>query len=488
MRQGILAGRYPAVAAMVIFALVPFLGLSAALQPLSPIIGEQLHMSRHALSLTTGMANAGYAIGTILAVQFALHLPQRRMLLLYGVLLVLGSVLAAAATSPAPFIAGHVLQGLCTSLMLIAAVPPLVIGYPASKARWTAMIMNVCVFGAVALGPFVGGLQAHAHAWRPLFWVVAGIAAAALVLSVLTFQDAPPADRTGPWDITGVTLAAGGCAAAFFGSAQLLTHQFLDPVAIIPLAGGLLAIITLLIVEYRGRDPLLNLRPLTSTFPVTGILVAICAAAASVSAIVLSGETLAQRYPPLHAGLLFLPEFGGAALSAVVFGSLFRTRWLHYFVLFGMACLAAGILVVGADPLTDAPALIGTGLLGLGVGCSVAPALFIAGFSVQSVNMQRVFSIIELLRAVAAFMVAPVLAHVAFTVSGGTQTALWICFGIAVAGALTGIALYALARVRPPAPDFEYWLAARGPGWYSPPLFAAARHPRIEGEPAWQER
>jgi MFS family permease len=488
MRQGILAGRYPAVAAMVIFALVPFLGLSAALQPLSPIIGEQLHMSRQALSLTTGMANAGYAIGTILAVQFALHLPQRRMLLLYGVLLLIGSILAAAATAPATFIVGHVLQGLCTSLLLIAAVPPLVIGYPAAKARWTAMILNVCVFGAVALGPFVGGLQAHAHAWRPLFWIVAGIAAAALVLSVLTFQDAPPADREGPWDITAVTLAAGGCAAAFFGSSQLLTHQFLDPVAILPLAGGLLAIVVLLIVEYRGRRPLLNLRPLTSTFPVTGILVAISAAAASVSAIVLANEMLAQRYPPLHAGLLFLPEFGGAALSAVVFGAVFRTRGLHYFVLSGMVFLAAGILVVGIDPLTDVPALVGSALLGLGVGCSVAPALFIAGFSVQAVNMQRVFSIIELLRAVAAFMVAPVLVHVALTVSGGTQTALWICFAIAVAGTLTGVALYALARVRPPAPDFDYWLAGHGPGWYSPPLLAGARRTRIEGEPAWQEQ
>ena len=36
MRQGWLAGRYPAAAAMVIFALVPYLGLSAALQPLAP--------------------------------------------------------------------------------------------------------------------------------------------------------------------------------------------------------------------------------------------------------------------------------------------------------------------------------------------------------------------------------------------------------------------------------------------------------------------
>ena len=49
---------------------------------------------------TLGMANAAYAIGTVFAVQFALRLPQRRMLLAYGLLLVAGSVLAASATAP----------------------------------------------------------------------------------------------------------------------------------------------------------------------------------------------------------------------------------------------------------------------------------------------------------------------------------------------------------------------------------------------------
>ena len=152
MRQGPWTGRYPAAAAMVIFALVPYLALSGALGPITPIIAKDLHMSLQAMSLTSGMANAGYAVGTVLAVLLAQHLPQRRMLVLYAALLVLGSVLAAAAPDAGFFIAGHVLQGLCTSLLLIAAVPPLVVAFSISKLRWTAMILNVCIFGAVALG------------------------------------------------------------------------------------------------------------------------------------------------------------------------------------------------------------------------------------------------------------------------------------------------------------------------------------------------
>src|SRR6201996_9644569 len=120
LRPGPLAGRYPAVAAMVVLFLVPYLALSAALGPITPLIASTLHMSAQATSLTSGMANAAYAAGAVLAVQFAQHQPQRRMMVIYAVFLVIGSVLAASATSPAMFIVGHILQGLCTSLLLIA--------------------------------------------------------------------------------------------------------------------------------------------------------------------------------------------------------------------------------------------------------------------------------------------------------------------------------------------------------------------------------
>ena len=54
MRQGPLAGRYPAVATMVMFALIPYLALSAALEPLTPIIAKDLHMSLQTMSLELG--------------------------------------------------------------------------------------------------------------------------------------------------------------------------------------------------------------------------------------------------------------------------------------------------------------------------------------------------------------------------------------------------------------------------------------------------
>src|SRR6478672_1387164 len=132
--------------------------------------------------------------------------------------------------------------------------------------------MNMCVFGAVALGPFIGGVQAAAHAWRPLFWIVAAIALMALVLAALTFDDAPPADLDAPRDLWAIGLAAVGCAAAFVGASQLTSHGLTDAAVTAPMMGGLALIVVLVVYQFRARRPLLTIRTvLTSSIPVGGV-------------------------------------------------------------------------------------------------------------------------------------------------------------------------------------------------------------------------
>lgn len=481
MRQGPLAGRYAASAAMVMFAIIPYLALSAALDPLAPIIASQLHMSAQTMSLSSGLGNAAYALGTVLAVQLGLHLPQRRMLLAYAALLVVGSVLTAVAQNAAMFIAGHTVQGLATSMLLIAAVPPLAIGYPRERLHTTVMIMNMGIFGAVALGPFIGGLQADADAWRPLFWIVTAVSVLALLLVVLTFEDAPPANPDAPRDLPAIALAAAGSLAAFLGASELTSHSFLDVEVIVPLLGGLALIVGLIVYQYRSAQPLLMVREmLTSAIPVAGVVTALFAAAASVSATVLTASVLSETYGPVRVGLLFLPELGGAVIAAGVFGLVIARRSLHYLPLVGMVLLAAGILVFRLGMPDSQPlALLGSALTGLALGATVAPALFVAGFSVPSASLPRVFAVVELLRAVAAFMIAPIFAHFAATVTGdlneGTNIALWIGLGLALAGAALGVMIYALSGARPQTPDLDTFLAGQRPAWYSPPLLSRVR-------------
>ncbi len=481
--KGPLAQSYPAAVALVVFALTPYLALSTAFVPLTAILAKSVGLSPQSLELTAGMANAAYAFGTVAAVQLAVHLPGRRMLILYATLFVIGSVLAATAWTPGLFIAGHVLQGLCTSLMLIAAVPPLVIGWPAAKMPRTGATMNICIFGAVALGPVIGGVQAGAHAWRPLFWIVAGVGGLALLFALLTFEDQPPQDRSAPWDWVAQILAGGGCAAAFFGASELQTHAMLSLIVFLPLLVGIAMVGALLLFEYHVKNPLIPLRSLTSTLPVAGVLIAMCAGAASVTLVELAQTALQTKADPIHAGMLFWPEFAAALATAAFFGLLFRTRLIPLLALGGLVMLSGGAAVLsGVAHGPNALVAVGSGLVGLGVGASVSPALFVAGFSLRSNQIQRVFAVVELLRAVAAFMIAPIILHLAKTTGSspaqGTRTGVWVCLGLAGGGALVAGYLLVLGRVRLRPPQLERWLEGDGPAFESPPLAAGVRHER----------
>ncbi|HZU81002.1 MAG TPA: MFS transporter, partial [Acidimicrobiales bacterium] len=406
MRKGPLADSYPAAVALVVSSLIPFLGLTAAVLPVLPHVGEALHLSPTTLDIALAMSTAAYAVGTVVAVQFAVHLPPRRMLVLYEALFVVASLLAATTHDGGVFVAAFIVQGLCTSLMLIAAVPPLVTAWPAKKMPLTGAIMNLCIFGAVAVGPTIGAEVGASSSWRVLFWGVAGVSVVAFAFSLLTYEDDPPADKSAPWDLNALTLAVVGSGAAFYGAGALQAFGMLDMKTLVPLVGGFVLVIALVVHQYRARDPLMPVRAFATTIPVVGITLALFASAAGFGLMELVLTALKTASTPGETALLFLPEFLGAAVVAGIFGALFAIRYVTVLAFSGMGCIIASAAIFLVWATSGSPMVaVGTGLLGIGVGASVSPALFMAGFSLRSNQLQRVFALIELLRGVTAFLV-----------------------------------------------------------------------------------
>jgi MFS family permease len=483
---------YPAAVLLVVCALVPFLMLTAAILPLSKVIAPDVGLSTSSFDLAVAMSNAAYAFGTVLAVQLAQHLRPRRLLVVYATTFVVASALTAWGASPAMFVTGLVVQGLCTSLMLIAAVPPLVTSWPARKMPFTAMIMNLCIFGAVAAGPSLGAIQAHAHHWRPLFVVVAGIGVLAVAFVLLTFEDDERADADAPWDVVAVLTAAIGCAAAFFGAGYLQGHDSAGAVSVIPLVAGVVVIVVLITHQYRVRKPLMPVRQLATTFPLTGIVLALFASAAAFGLTDLLLTSLATTRSTTQIAEQFLPEFVAAVVTAGGFALVFRTRFIPLFAFAGALFLVAGSAVaLHVVSSSDAvSAYVATALIGLGVGASVSPGLFLAGFSLRSAQIQRVFALIELLRGVTAFLVAPVLAFLVTQLGSspkqGTEDAVWICLAVAAAGALASGAIFGLGAARLQTPDIERWQGEGEPAWESPPPWGRLR-PGRRAQPARQE-
>jgi MFS family permease len=491
VRRGPLAESYPGAVALVVCSLVPYLILTVAVFPLGKAISAGLGMSRPVLEVTASLSAGAYAVGTLLATQFAMHFPQRRMLIGYEVCFFVASVLAAWGPNPVVFIVAFIAQGLLTSLMLIAAVPPLIASWPATKMPGSAGILNLCIFGAVAIGPTLGSLQAASGSWRLLFWSVAAVAGLALVFSLLTFRDDPPQDRNAPWDIVALALGICGCGAAFYGAGELHARMKADALSVVPLAAGVALIALLVVYEYRRQNPLVPVKALATAVPVAGIFTALTASAAAVGVTDLLLTVLASTSRPVTTALIFLPEFVAAIAVAGLFAALFPTRFTPLLAGGGLVMVLASAALLALTLPATGPVFPATaGLLGLGVAAAVAPALFVAALCLPTRLLQRVFALIELLRAVTAFLTAPILLFLAGTLgagpTSGARDAVWICLAIAAIGLAGGSVLYLTGRPRLEAPDLERWQSRGEPAWECPPLFNALR--RRDSERAHRER
>lgn len=138
-------------------------------------------------------------------------------------------------------------------------------------------------------------------------------------------------------------------------------------------------------------------------------------------------------------------------VTAALLGLLLRTRFLPVLLVAGMALLLGGgglLLMLRSGASTQTVVLAAAGLLGLGAGGTVSPGLYLAAFSLPSKIVGRTFALVELVRSVADFILAPA--------AGGTV-------------------LYLLGRVGLPTPDIEAWIEKSRPAIRSPLLAETLR-------------
>ncbi len=483
-----LRGRYGATIVVMLVALCPDLIVSSGAEPLQMILTHDLHTSKLGLELASSLSDAGYALGAVIAVDLVQRFAQRRLFVGTQVAFALGAGLSAVAANGWTYGTGRVIDGLATGFLLVLALPPLVTTFGSKRLPTTMALVNIGLFGAAAAGPLVAAGVAATGASRTLY---AALAVLGLVGALLTWRTLP--DRRGlnpdqPLDPAVFPLAAAGTVLPFFGAAQLTTHAFGSPLVWVPLAVGVAALGALVTSQYRRRSPLIPVEKLNSTLPLAGTACAMVGGAVFVlclQTVQIWMTDVADR-PVLDSAILLWPGVVGAAVAAVVFGRVLRTRLLVAVVAAGLLCLTAAATLLqlldssgnGQGRLVSVIAL----LLGLGAGMTVAPGLFTAALSLPSSQVARAVGVVELLRAEAAFILAPVLTHIALwhgmrpsAVLGGLHTGSWAALGVAVAG-LVGLAILLVSgRAGPQRPDLDGWLEGDTPALSSPRIAAAIR-------------
>ncbi|MFF3753586.1 MFS transporter [Streptomyces sp. NPDC002018] len=478
-----MAGRYPAAVALSLLALSPYLILTTATLLLEPRLMRELGATRFELQLTSGMSNAAYAFGAVAAADLVQRVARRHLYLLCEAGFVVSSVLALSAPGIGLFMTGVILQGLCTGMLLVSALPPLVTGHPLGRLPTTAAVVSLGLFGMVAFGPLVGGLVGSLGGWRLLFAGIAALAAIGLTVGALAFESNDPPDRRARFDWLAIPLAFGTTVLPFFGVSWLTRGSFSDPAFYLPVVLGLLSGVFLVGGQYKKARPLMPVRPISNTLPVVGTVNAMLVGACFTTLLELTETYLTSeaRYSPLRIGVLVTPQIVGVFIAAVLFRRLLATRWTQYLALSGTVSVAVGAAVLLTASTANASVIVPVAafFLGYGAGAGVTPGLFLAGFSVPSAQIGPTFALVELLRSEAAFLVGPVLLHIALTtgLAQGFHLTVAITLAITVIGGLLLVVLYLLGGARPQPPDLESWLSGRSTAYHSPALAAALRKP-----------
>jgi MFS family permease len=478
-----LAGNYPAAVVLALLALCPYLVLTTALSLMEPVLMRALDATPFELQLTAGLSNAGYAFGAVASADLVQRVPRRTLYLVCEVGFILSSLLVLSSTVIGQFTAGVILEGLFTGMLLVAALPPLITVHGVDRLPTTGAVVSLGLFGMVTIGPLVGGLVGSLGGWRELFAGIAVLAAIGLTFGILTFESNEPPSRRAAFDWLAIPFAFGATTLPFFGVSWLTRGSFSDPIFYGPVIVGILIGIALVAAQYRKAKPLMPVRPISNTLPVTGTANAMLVGAAFTTLLELTEiylRTVPQKSPVLTGGLVTSMVLG-VAIAAVIFRRLLTTRWVPYLALSGLVSVAVGgaILLAVTESNSSVIVPVSSFFLGYGAGAGVAPGLFLAGFSVPVWQIGATFALVELLRSEAAFLIGPVLLHLAETTGSfmhGFHIAVIVTLGATVIGGLFFVGLYLLGGAHPKAPELEPWLKGEDTAYHSPALAARIRN------------
>jgi EmrB/QacA subfamily drug resistance transporter len=392
------------------------------------------------------------------------RLGRRRVFVAGVIWFAVASVVCAVAPNLEVMIAGRVLQGIGGALLTPGSLAILQTTFVQSDRGKAVGAWSGLTSVAAAIGPFVGGGLVDSGSWRLIFLLNVPIALVTILVTLRHVPETIDETAAGKLDLSGAAVATVGLAGLTFGLISAGDRGFGDPLVLVSLAIGVVALAAFVEVERRGSHPMLppgifaNLR-FTGANLVT---VVVYGALGTATFLVVVYLQTALGYEALRAGAALLPMTLLMLTLSGYAGSLSERIGARLPMTIGPLLMAAGFLLMlriepGAGYFsTVLPAVI---VLGLGLVSTVAPLTATVLSSVEdhhagiASGVNNAVARSAQLMAVAAIPLAAGITGdsyrdpVAF--SNGFSMALWISAALAAAGGV--LAWVTLAEREPTA-------------------------------------
>ncbi len=474
LRMGTAAGRWVLATTVLGSGLVMIDGtvVNVALER----IGTELDAGFTGLQWTVNAYTLTLAALILLGGSLGDRLGRRRVFLIGVVWFAVASLACGLAPDIGTLIAARALQGVGGALLTPGSLALISASFhgpdrAAAVGAWSGL-------GGIAgaVGPFLGGWLVE-WSWRAVFLINLPLAALIVAITLRHVPESRDAESAPGLDVTGTVLAVVGLAALTYGLTGLGEHGP-DPLLLVAVGAGVLALVSFVLVERRSPHPLVPptlFRDATFTAANVATMLIYGAMGAVFLLLVLQLQTVAG-FTPLAAGAALLPVTVVMLLFSARAGALAGRIGPRLPMTAGPLVSATGLLLLLRVDATTSwlvdvlPAML---VFGAGLALTVAPltaTVLDAAPDRYAGSASGVNNAVARAAGLLAVAVVPGVAGI-----GGADYTDPAAFGsgfrvamLIGAGLLTGAAVVAFALIRRPT------------GAAGPPASPAPRRMRLE--------
>lgn len=301
--------------------------------------------------LTTGFTLVNAIMIPVTAYLTDKHSTKMLYLVSMGIFAV-GSLMAGIAPDFAVLLIGRLLQAAGAGILMPMVMTVLMLTFPVERRGSAMGIFGIVIAFAPAIGPSVSGLVIDSFGWRVLFYAIAILIAAVVLISVFVLKKTEPLNPAAQLDKISVIMSTVGFGALLYGFSTIGSVGINVADAAITLV-GIVVLVLFFRRQLKMEQPMLNVRVLSNRRFLIGTVIGMIVQASLLAAGVLMPIYLQSYmgYSATVSGLVIMP---GAILMGMLnpfAGRLFDKYGPRVLSIIGLAILT--ISTVGFATLTS---------------------------------------------------------------------------------------------------------------------------------------
>lgn len=349
-----------------------------------PAIGHDLGGGLSGLQWVVNAYTLVFASLLLTAGALADQFGAKRIFLIGLAIFLVASALSTVVPTLAVLIGLRALLGVGGALLLSPTLTLITHSFPDPTIRARATGMWASITGvALVAGPVAGGVLVDTLGWRSIFVINVPLALISFAVTLRLVRETPRSARQG-LDLSGQLSSMSAMAALTFALIEggVSGWQSLEVLVVFGIA--LILALFFLLVEARGRAPMLPLRLLANSTISTGMIAGLVINFGSSGILFVLSLFFQQArgYSALLAGLAFLPLTITIMLNATLTGRIVGRIGAKVPMTLGFFLAGCGVLLQAGVTMYTSYAVTLTGLLIMGIGVSLTlPSLLVAVMS-----------------------------------------------------------------------------------------------------------